>query len=52
VVAEEQKFDMSILDRELEVGSYMLCCGKGVMSHLHASHLMEVGDLDVKVYSR
>jgi len=36
------------LDRK---GTYMLYCGKGVMSRLHASHLMESGELDVKVYA-
>ncbi len=32
-------------------GSYMLYCGKGVMSRLHAGHLREEGRLDVKVYA-
>ena len=36
---------------ELPPGSYMLYCGKGVMSRLHASHLLETADLDVKVYA-
>ncbi|CAA0099679.1 tRNA sulfurtransferase [Halioglobus japonicus] len=38
---------------ELDSGStYMLYCGKGVMSRLHASHLMSDGNsLDVKVYA-
>ncbi len=31
--------------------TYMLYCGKGVMSRLHASHLAESGALDVKVYA-
>ena len=31
--------------------TYMLYCGKGVMSRLHASHLLESGELDVKVYA-
>ena len=31
--------------------SYMLYCGKGVMSRLHAGHLREEGRLDVKVYA-
>jgi thiamine biosynthesis protein ThiI len=31
--------------------TYMLYCGKGVMSKLHASHLLDSGDLDVKVYA-
>ena len=37
---------------ELQPGqTYMLYCGKGVMSRLHASHLAESGELDVKVYA-
>ena len=37
---------------ELEAGStYMLYCGKGVMSRLHAGHLMEDKSLDIKVYA-
>jgi thiamine biosynthesis protein ThiI len=37
---------------ELKPGqTYMLYCGKGVMSRLHASHLLEAGELDVKVYA-
>ena len=31
--------------------TYMLYCGKGVMSRLHASHLVEGGCLQVKVYA-
>ncbi|QFU77554.1 tRNA 4-thiouridine(8) synthase ThiI [Halioglobus maricola] len=31
--------------------TYMLYCGKGVMSRLHASHLVESGRLNVKVYA-
>ena len=31
--------------------TYMLYCGKGVMSRLHASHLLESGELDIKVYA-
>ncbi|KZX56060.1 tRNA 4-thiouridine(8) synthase ThiI [Halioglobus sp. HI00S01] len=31
--------------------TYMLYCGKGVMSRLHASHLVESGCLNVKVYA-
>ena len=31
--------------------TYMLYCGKGVMSRLHGSHLAESGSLDVKVYA-
>jgi len=37
---------------ELAPGTtYMLYCGKGVMSRLHAGHLRERGDLDVRVYA-
>jgi thiamine biosynthesis protein ThiI len=37
---------------ELAAGNtYMLYCGKGEMSRLHASHLLESGELDVKVYA-
>jgi thiamine biosynthesis protein ThiI len=37
---------------ELAPGStYMLYCGKGVMSRLHAAHLLEDKSLDIKVYS-
>jgi thiamine biosynthesis protein ThiI len=31
--------------------TYMLYCGKGVMSRLHAGHLAESTELDVKVYA-
>ncbi len=31
--------------------TYMLYCGKGVMSRLHASYLLESAGLDVKVYA-
>ncbi len=31
--------------------TYMLYCGKGVMSRLHASHLQQSGSLEVKVYA-
>ncbi len=31
--------------------TYMLYCGKGVMSRLHASHLADSGRLQVKVYA-
>ncbi len=31
--------------------TYMLYCGKGVMSRLHASHLLASAGLDVKVYA-
>ena len=37
---------------QLEPGhTYMLYCGKGVMSRLHASHLAASGELDIKVYA-
>ena len=37
---------------ELTAGNtYMLYCGKGVMSRLHASHLLDSTDLDIKVYA-
>lgn len=37
---------------ELKNGhTYMLYCGQGVMSRLHASHLQESGELDIKVYA-
>ncbi len=37
---------------ELDSGNtYMLYCGKGVMSRLHAGHLMEDETLDIKVYA-
>ena len=37
---------------ELEPGvTYMLYCGQGVMSRLHASHLAESRGLMVKVYA-
>ena len=32
-------------------GTYMLYCGKGVMSRLHAGHLKEDSGLDIKVYA-
>ncbi len=35
----------------LPSGTYMLFCGKGVMSRLHACHLRETSDLDVRVYA-
>jgi thiamine biosynthesis protein ThiI len=31
--------------------TYMLYCGKGVMSRLHAGHLVESTSLDIKVYA-
>ncbi|MFK8048581.1 MAG: tRNA uracil 4-sulfurtransferase ThiI [Halioglobus sp.] len=31
--------------------NYMLYCGKGVMSRLHAGHLSESANIDVKVYA-
>ncbi len=37
---------------ELDAGNtYMLYCGKGVMSRLHASHLIDDRALDIKVYA-
>ena len=37
---------------ELDAGhTYMLYCGKGVMSRLHASHMVESGYPQVKVYA-
>jgi thiamine biosynthesis protein ThiI len=37
---------------ELAAGStYMLYCGKGVMSRIHAGHLKEDNALDIKVYA-
>jgi len=37
---------------ELSPGNtYMLYCGKGIMSRLHASHLVADGSLDIKVYA-
>ncbi len=37
---------------ELQPGhTYMLYCGQGVMSRLHASHLQENPDIEVKVYA-
>ena len=45
-------YELHRREAELERGqTYMLYCGKGVMSRLHASHLLESGDLDVKVYA-
>lgn len=35
----------------LTAGTYMLYCGKGVMSRLHASHLQATAGLDIKVYA-
>ena len=35
----------------LPPGIYLLYCGKGVMSKLHASHMRESSDLDVRVYA-
>jgi thiamine biosynthesis protein ThiI len=31
--------------------TYMLYCGKGMMSRLHAGHLIDAGALDIKVYA-
>ncbi|MCB1675294.1 MAG: tRNA 4-thiouridine(8) synthase ThiI [Halioglobus sp.] len=37
---------------QLDPGTtYMLYCGKGVMSRLHASHLLASTDLDIRVYA-
>lgn len=37
---------------ELDPGkTYMLYCGKGVMSRLHAGHLVESSELDIRVYA-
>jgi thiamine biosynthesis protein ThiI len=36
---------------DLAPATYMLYCGKGVMSRLHAGHLLSAGHLDVKVYA-
>ncbi|MFQ3200030.1 MAG: thiamine biosynthesis protein ThiI [Zhongshania sp.] len=33
-----------------QVRIYLLCCEKGVMSRLHASHLVEQGFTNLKVY--
>jgi tRNA uracil 4-sulfurtransferase len=45
-------YEMHSRAGELEPGTtYMLYCGKGVMSRLHASHLAESGHLQVKVYA-
>lgn len=32
-------------------GTYMLYCGQGIMSRLHAGHLLAEGKLDIKVYA-
>jgi thiamine biosynthesis protein ThiI len=38
--------------QELKAGStYMLYCGQGIMSRLHASHLLAEHALDIKVYA-
>ena len=44
----DDHFDPDMLAKDK---TYMLYCGKGVMSRLHASHLLESGGLDVKVYA-
>ncbi|MCL4106115.1 UNVERIFIED_CONTAM: hypothetical protein GTU68_058421 [Idotea baltica] len=45
-------FELHSRSAELSASkTYLLYCGKGVMSRLHASHLLESGDLDVKVYA-
>ena len=32
-------------------GTYMLYCGQGIMSRLHASHLLVERKLEIKVYA-
>ncbi len=45
-------YELHTRSAELVSGkTYMLYCGKGVMSRLHASHLLESRGLDVKVYA-
>ncbi len=45
-------YELHSREAELARGdTYMLYCGRGVMSRLHASHLSETGELDVKVYA-
>lgn len=44
-------YQLHVKADELAAGSYMLYCGKGVMSRLHASYLLEKADLEVKVYA-
>ncbi len=45
-------YELHTRSAELAPGqTYMLFCGKGVMSRLHASHLMANGSLDIKVYA-
>jgi len=45
-------YELHSTAEELTTGmTYMLYCGKGVMSRLHASHLLESGGLDIKVYA-
>lgn len=45
-------YELHTRSKELAANkTYMLYCGKGVMSKLHASHLLDSGDLDVKVYA-
>jgi thiamine biosynthesis protein ThiI len=36
---------------KLPQGSYMLFCGRGVMSRLHAGYLSSAEGLDLKVYA-
>lgn len=45
-------FELHSRAAELKAGdTYMLYCGKGVMSRLHAGHLIENAQLDIKVYA-
>ena len=45
-------YELHSRSAELLAGTtYMLYCGKGVMSRLHASHLLESAELDIKVYA-
>ncbi len=45
-------YELHSRSKELQSGdTYMLYCGKGVMSRLHAGHLNEDKGLDVKVYA-
>jgi thiamine biosynthesis protein ThiI len=45
-------YELHTRSAELTAGdTYMLYCGKGVMSRLHASHLVDSTALDIKVYA-
>jgi len=45
-------YELHTREVELKRGdTYMLYCGRGVMSRLHASHLSAAGELDIKVYA-